>query len=80
MLQLSCSIHWSSSGTGNKRMRNYLNHGKRNSEGKKRQYEAGGGLSGLFYCLRLGEGGGRCLMTEDSQRVNHVNFMEGSRY
>lgn len=35
MLQLSSSIHWFSSGTGNKKMRNYLNHRKRNSEGTK---------------------------------------------
>lgn len=81
MLQLSSSFHWFSSGIGNKTMRNYLNHGNRNSEGNKRtRDEAGGvsaGLSGLFYCLTLG---GEWLLTEDAQRVNHVNFMEGSRY
>lgn len=56
-LQLSSSIHWFSSGMGNKKMSNYLNSGKRNREGNKSTRDAAGGvsagLSGLFYCLRL---------------------------
>lgn len=56
----SSSVHWFSSGIGHKKMRNCLNHGKRNSEGNKSAGdEAGGvsaGLSGFSYCLRLGGG------------------------